>query len=601
MTIKRFWFIAWVALALSVMADAIAAQPLPVTVEKTDDGWQLRRDGEPYYVNGAGGSASKPALAAAGANSFRTWGVDEGTGPLLDEAHRLGLTVTVGIWLGHERHGFDYSDVDQVAEQYEAARRWVLQYRDHPALLMWAVGNEMEGYEEADDAAIWSAVNNIAEMIQRLDPHHPTMTVIAEVGGKRVEAINRLCPAIDIVGINSYAGVPSIPQRYRQAGGVKPYIVTEYGPPGTWEVGRNDWDAVEEPTSTAKAEFYRRAYATLRNDRELCLGGYAFTWGYKQEATATWFGMVLPGDRKLEAVDVMTRQWSGAWPENRCPRIHPIQISSVGPFAPGQTVKAAVEATDPEGKPLTYRWTLSADPMDYQTGGDAQAAPRSFPEAIGKTQGGEVTLTLPVEPGAYRLFVEVHDPANGAAAANVPLLVRSAASDEAAEVKAVDLPFVIVGDGGESFFIPSGYMGEAGAIDMNPDYASNPRSGETCLRVEYTKPDGWGGVVWQHPANDWGDQPGGRDFTGATKLTFWARGAEGGEKVKFGFGVIGRDKQHFDTARAELTITLTDTWTQYSFDLADRDLRRIKTPFMWVVAGQGGPIRFFLDDVQFDQ
>jgi hypothetical protein len=239
--------------------------------------------------------------------------------------------------------------------------------------------------------------------------------------------------------------------------------------------------------------------------------------------------------------------------------------------------------------------------MNYQTGGDAQAAPRSFPEAIGKTRGGEVTLTLPVEPGAYRLFVEVHDPANGAAAANVPLLIRGAVSNEATEPDAADLPFVIVGDGADTPFIPSGYMGEAGAIDMNPDYASNPRSGETCLRVEYTKPDGWGGVVWQHPANDWGDQPGGRDFTGATKLTFWARGAEGGEEVKFGFGVIGRDKQYHDSARAETTITLMDTWTQYSFDLAGRDLRRIKTPFMWVVAGQGGPIRFFVDDVQFDQ
>ena len=34
-----------------------------------------------------------------------------------DEAYELGLTVSVGIWLGHERHGFDYDDADAVRRQ----------------------------------------------------------------------------------------------------------------------------------------------------------------------------------------------------------------------------------------------------------------------------------------------------------------------------------------------------------------------------------------------------------------------------------------------------------------------------------------------------
>ena len=54
------------------------------------------------------------ALAAAGANSVRTWSTD-GAGDILDEAPRHGLTVTVGIWLGHERHGFDYGNAEAVA------------------------------------------------------------------------------------------------------------------------------------------------------------------------------------------------------------------------------------------------------------------------------------------------------------------------------------------------------------------------------------------------------------------------------------------------------------------------------------------------------
>ena len=112
-----------------------------------------------------------------------------------------------------------------VAEQFERVRRDVLAYKDHPALLIWGVGNEMEGFAEGDDAAVWSHVQAVAAMIKDLDPHHPTMTVTADIGGQRVEAVHRLCPDIDIMGINSYGGMPSIPDRYRQAGGTKPVII----------------------------------------------------------------------------------------------------------------------------------------------------------------------------------------------------------------------------------------------------------------------------------------------------------------------------------------------------------------------------------------
>ncbi len=115
---------------------AASADAIPVRLQRTKQGWQLLRGGKPYFIRGAGGEASLEELAAAGANSVRTWGAD-GLDARLDEAHALGLSVTVGIWLGHERHGFDYGDPEQVAAQLERARRAVLRYKDHPALLMW--------------------------------------------------------------------------------------------------------------------------------------------------------------------------------------------------------------------------------------------------------------------------------------------------------------------------------------------------------------------------------------------------------------------------------------------------------------------------------
>ena len=85
--------------------------------------------------------------------------------------------------LGHERHGFDYNNADQVAKQIEEATKAIKQFKDHPAVLAWGIGNEMEGYEQGDNAAIWLCIQRIAKIAKELDPHHPPMTVIAEVGG----------------------------------------------------------------------------------------------------------------------------------------------------------------------------------------------------------------------------------------------------------------------------------------------------------------------------------------------------------------------------------------------------------------------------------
>ena len=255
-------------------------------------------------------------LAAAGANSIRTWGADD-IDELLDEAHALGLSVTVGIWLGHERHGFDYNDETQVREQLELARQAVLRYKDHPAVLIWGIGNEMEGFESGDNPAIWAAVNDVAEMVKALDPAHPTMTVTAEIGGGRIANVNELCPAIDIHGINSYGGALSLAERYRKAGPTKPFVLTEFGPPGAWEMPESAWGAPYELTSTEKAAFYRRSYeSSVAGVPGLALGSYAFIWGYKMEATGTWFGMFLPDGSRLGAVDVMTELWSGKPPKD---------------------------------------------------------------------------------------------------------------------------------------------------------------------------------------------------------------------------------------------------------------------------------------------
>ena len=401
-----------------------SAEAIPVELRQTDEGWQLLRDGEPYFIRGVGGSASLEDLAAAGGNSVRTWDAAD-IDPLLDEAHSLGISVSVGIWLGHERHGFDYGDKKQVREQFQRAREIVLRYKDHPAVLLWGIGNEMEGFGEGDDPAIWKAVNDIAAMIKELDPAHPTMSTTAFVHGGRIEYVHRKSPAIDIHGVNAYGGAVVVPEWLQAGGASKPFVLTEFGPVGPWEMPKTEWGAPVEQTSTEKADFYRRVYEeVIKGSPGSALGSYAFLWGEKMEATATWFGMYLDDGSKLAAVDTMTELWSGKPAENRAPTLEPLVLDGEPRVAPGAKISVSSGVSDPEGGALRARWVLRPESGDYATGGDFRP---KLPNIDGAVLKGDVTgarVRMPDEPGAYRLFLYAYDEAGNAATANLPLLVE---------------------------------------------------------------------------------------------------------------------------------------------------------------------------------
>jgi hypothetical protein len=125
----------------------------------------------------------------------------------LDEAQQLGLDrYRRHLARATSGHGFSYHDAKQVDEQLQRARASIERYKDHPAVLIWGIGNEMEG--GGDNPAIWAAIEAIAKAAKEIDPNHPTMTVIAELGeeSKKAVAIHKFCPSIDIIGINSYGG-----------------------------------------------------------------------------------------------------------------------------------------------------------------------------------------------------------------------------------------------------------------------------------------------------------------------------------------------------------------------------------------------------------
>ncbi len=154
---------------------------------------------------------------------------------------------------------------------------------------------------------------------------------------------------------------------------------------------------------------------------------------------------------------------------------------------------------------------------------------------------------------------------------------------------------------GEILYIPSGWMGNYDALEYDDACKDKPHSGESCIKISYSGEGKWAGVVWQDPANDWGDEPGGYDLSGATKLTFWARGAAGGELVEFKMGILSKNKPFHDSSTAALgKVKLTTDWQQFSIPLDGKNLSCIKTPFVFSFAGKKEPITFFLDDIKYE-
>lgn len=94
-----------------------------------------------------------------------------------------------------------------------------------------------------------------------------------------------------------------------------------------------DWGARLEPHSTAKALTYRAATEAMAGDARgpgaQCVGGFAFKWGWKTQVTVTWVNLLhgfsgvegLAGGETTEAVDEISKSWTGEYPANRAPRI----------------------------------------------------------------------------------------------------------------------------------------------------------------------------------------------------------------------------------------------------------------------------------------
>ena len=409
---------------IPVAVTPVEAPPVTVTpvaaipVVVTSSG--MTRGGKPYFVQGVGGDTRLPELAARGGNSIRTWSTN-GLDKILDEAQSLGLTVSAGIWLESECSWFSYKNPEHCAKQTERVRKEVTQYRDHPALLAWGIGNESEG--DGTDTEYWQQLDRLALLVRELDPNHPRFTAVAGLNSAKAMALNAHTPNLDFVGVNTYGAIFGIRQHLKKVEWKRPWIITEWGPRGFWESKKTTFGAPLEQTSAEKADMMRKAYKEVLTPGDGCLGNYAFVWGWKFEATATWFGLHTHEGETTASVDVLEEMWTGRVPANRAPVVKPITSTAKTALAPGAVFSAEVTATDPDQDVLALHWAVLPELQGNQHNTNKNI-PQFLEGAIEDPSKLSVSVTAPEEPGVYRLYVWIKDGKGHVATANQPFEVR---------------------------------------------------------------------------------------------------------------------------------------------------------------------------------
>jgi hypothetical protein len=162
-----------------------------------------------------------PLMAKMGVNVVRVYH-DFGTGPdafaILDEFYRYNIKVIMTVDSPRQGDVGDAANITSIVKAYE----------NHPAILMWDIGNEwdLNNYngQYPDLTSATMATEEFALLIKSLDPNHPVASSIADPDIFTVhplspsfspyalarpytsDMVNTLAPDVDVWGIQVYRG-----------------------------------------------------------------------------------------------------------------------------------------------------------------------------------------------------------------------------------------------------------------------------------------------------------------------------------------------------------------------------------------------------------
>ncbi len=158
---------------------------------------------------------------------FLDFGTEDKALDVLDMLHQNGIMAIMTVDNGIA----DQENLDAVVNKY----------KDHPAVLMWAIGNEWDynhyydttTYPTLDDAI--AVTEQMAQRVKELDQNHPVGSIIIYSNITQMERIITECPSVDIWGVNIYLGasfwgfLDDWKELTQAAGIIKPVFLSEMG------------------------------------------------------------------------------------------------------------------------------------------------------------------------------------------------------------------------------------------------------------------------------------------------------------------------------------------------------------------------------------
>lgn len=418
----------------------IKSKPSKVSVKNVNGQYNFYINDTIFNIKGIGFNYEYRAdfenLKKTGANAIRTWSTKYAD-TILAAAEKFDLKVALGINIGKELWGFDYNDSIAVKKQYNRVTKIIDQYKNHPNLLCWVVGNELNllfddnGGLKDVNPKVYEAMSNIVDYIHKNDPNHPVTMTFAGVIPEHLKVALAKIPQLDIVSVQVYADLENVEERMKATGITKPYMITEFGPKGFWEMPKTNWNREIEEASGPKVNgiLKRIQKGILENTSGKCLGGFAFVWGQKHERTPTWYGMHHEDGKQTAYVDMLTKLWTGNTPKNSAPRVDSLLLNNQKAtdnihLQISSEYTAKVFASDINNDPLTYKWEIAEEVTKRSQGGEKEIKPARIPVKIIKNENGAFTFITPEKEGEYRILVYVYDGKNKAGNANIPFLIK---------------------------------------------------------------------------------------------------------------------------------------------------------------------------------
>ncbi|MEU3742365.1 discoidin domain-containing protein [Streptomyces sp. NPDC032198] len=408
--------------ALALPAQQAHAAGSVVKVTGSQGNWRLTVDGSPYQVKGltwgpsvADADKYMPDLRSMGVNTIRTWGTDASSKPLFDSAAAHGIKVVAGFWLqpgggpgsgGCVNYLTDTAYKNQMLEEFP---KWANTYKDNPGVLMWNVGNEsvlglqncFTGDElEKQRNAYTTFVNDVAKKIHAVDPNHPVTSTDAWTGAWPY--YKRNAPDLDLYAVNSYNAACDIKSQWEKGGYNKPYIVTETGPAGEWEVPDDANGAPQEPTDQAKAAGYTKAWDCVTGHRGVALGATMFHYGTEYDFGGVWFNLLPAGQKRLSYYAVKKAYKGSTAGDNTPPVISGLTVDGdAGKVPAGGPLTLTTKVSDPDGDALSYEVLANSMYIDKSK--------ELTPLAATNQGSGRLKVTAPDKPGVWKIYVKVSD------------------------------------------------------------------------------------------------------------------------------------------------------------------------------------------------